>query len=175
MEFDTYAGRAVLTAVDLVNSDEADAQGLAGVLARHGWVIDDGLGDKQVARFAALRRKLREVFETGATRDIVGKLNAILADQRALPQLTDHDGGWHWHYLPHGSAPADRVATSCAAALLGVIVRDGDAARLRTCTAEGCRNVFVDATRNGKRRFCDNRTCGNRTHAAAYRARQGQA
>jgi predicted RNA-binding Zn ribbon-like protein len=32
--------------------------------------------------------------------------------------------------------------------------------------------VFVDLSRNGARRFCSSRACGNRTHAAAYRARQ---
>jgi predicted RNA-binding Zn ribbon-like protein len=117
---------------------------------------------------------LRKVFDTESTRDVVTRLNRLLAEEKALPQLTDHDGGWHWHYLPSGSALADRVATACAAGLLAIIVRDGDAARLRTCTADRCDRVFVDASRNGKRRFCNDRTCGNRTHAAAYRARQSK-
>jgi predicted RNA-binding Zn ribbon-like protein len=32
--------------------------------------------------------------------------------------------------------------------------------------------VFVDLSRNRSRRYCDSRTCGNRLHVAAYRARQ---
>ncbi|GAB3403260.1 CGNR zinc finger domain-containing protein [Flindersiella endophytica] len=180
MEFGTYAGRAVLTAVDLVNSYDAvhdverlaGAEGLVALLTDRGWVVDAPINERQLGRFRALRGRLRAAFEAPEVADVVAGLNQVLAEQRAVPQLTDHDGGWHWHYQPPGSALPDRVATTCAAALLGVIARDGDASRLRTCTADGCGNAFVDASRNGKRRFCDDRTCGNRTHAAAYRARQ---
>lgn len=180
MEFDTYAGRAVLTAVDLVNSYDvvheverlASAEELGLLLTARGWVLDEPISERQLARFRTLRARLRAAFETDDVGEVVALLNRVLAEQRAVPQLTDHDGGWHWHYQPPGSALPDRVATTCAAALLGVIARDGDASRLRTCTAEGCANAYVDASRNGKRRFCDDRTCGNRTHAAAYRARR---
>jgi predicted RNA-binding Zn ribbon-like protein len=182
MEFGTYAGRAVLTAVDLVNSYDvvhdverlAGAEGLTSLLTDRGWVIDEPISERQLARFRTLRGRLRQAFETPEVPEVVAGLNQVLAEQRALPQLTDHDGAWHWHYQPPGSALPDRIATTCAAALLGVIARDGDTGRLRTCTADGCGNAFVDASRNGKRRFCDDRTCGNRTHAAAYRARQRQ-
>lgn len=172
MDFGTYSGRAVLTAVGLVNEHPADAETLTELLTGLGWVIDEPIGDRQLARFRTLRQQLSAAFDAGSTQDVVAGLNQLLARHHAVPHLTDHDGAWHWHYQPPGAGLADRVATTCAAALLGVIARDGDAGRLRSCTAEGCANVYVDASRNGKRRFCDNRTCGNRTHAAAYRARQ---
>jgi predicted RNA-binding Zn ribbon-like protein len=172
MDFGTYSGRAVLTAVDLVNERLADAETLTGLLTNRGWVIDEPISEKQLARFRTLRQQLGVAFGAESAHDVVAGLNQLLVRHHAVPHLTDHDGNWHWHYQPPGAVLADRVATTCAAALLGVIVRDGDAGRLRSCTAEGCGNVFVDASRNGKRRFCDNRTCGNRTHAAAYRARQ---
>lgn len=180
MEFGTYAGRAVLTAVDLVNSYDvvrdaeklADADALAELLTSKGWVLDEPIGDGQLSRFRELRQELRRAFGELGVHEVVSGLNRLLARHHAQPHLTDHDGAWHWHYQPAGAALTDRVASTCAAALLGVIARDGEAGRLRTCTAEGCANAFVDASRNGKRRFCDDRTCGNRTHAAAYRARR---
>lgn len=35
--------------------------------------------------------------------------------------------------------------------------------------------AFVDLSRNRSRRYCDSRTCGNRLHVAAYRARRKEA
>ena len=42
----------------------------------------------------------------------------------------------------------------------------------RACAAPGCSRVFVDESRNRSRVYCDSRTCGNRMHVAAYRARR---
>ena len=47
--------------------------------------------------------------------------------------------------------------------------------RLRRCEAPDCRRAFVDLSRNRSRRYCDSRTCGNRLHVAAYRARRKEA
>jgi predicted RNA-binding Zn ribbon-like protein len=33
--------------------------------------------------------------------------------------------------------------------------------------------VFIDVSKNASRRYCDSQTCGNRLHAARYRARRG--
>lgn len=33
----------------------------------------------------------------------------------------------------------------------------------------------MDLSRNRSRRYCDSRTCGNRLHVAAYRARRKEA
>ncbi|RWK60982.1 MAG: CGNR zinc finger domain-containing protein [Mesorhizobium sp.] len=35
-------------------------------------------------------------------------------------------------------------------------------------------DIFFDTTRNGKRLYCDSRTCGNRVHAARYRTRTAE-
>jgi predicted RNA-binding Zn ribbon-like protein len=55
---------------------------------------------------------------------------------------------------------------------LAFIVVAGERERLRRCEAPDCVRVFVDLSRNRSRRYCDSRTCGNRLHVAAYRARQ---
>jgi len=44
--------------------------------------------------------------------------------------------------------------------------------RLRRCQNEGCRWAFVDASRNGSRRWCDPEICGNVAKVRAYRQRQ---
>lgn len=46
------------------------------------------------------------------------------------------------------------------------------ALRLRRCRNDGCRWAFVDASRNGCRRWCDPAICGNVSKVRAHRARQ---
>jgi predicted RNA-binding Zn ribbon-like protein len=175
MNFGAYAGRAVQTAVDLVNTRDPeelpDAAAAAALLTRNGWVVDAPPSATELERLRALRDTLRHAFDAADEHAVVARLNATLTELHALPQLTDHDGAWHWHYAPPGAGIADRVATTTSAALL-TVVAEGGAGRLRVCEADGCGTVFVDLSRNGSRRFCSSRACGNRTHAAAYRARQ---
>ena len=61
---------------------------------------------------------------------------------------------------------------SLAAAALAA---QGQIGRLQRCAATGCDQVFVDRSRARGRRYCDMRTCGNRTNVAAYRERQRRA
>ena len=44
--------------------------------------------------------------------------------------------------------------------------------RLRICANPRCRWLFVDVTRNGKRRWCSMAVCGNRAKVGRYRQRQ---
>jgi predicted RNA-binding Zn ribbon-like protein len=174
-----YTGRATLTAVDLVNSydvmtgddsltSEAEA---AELLSRRGWEVDRPLSTSDLTRLRALRPRLRFVFGNATVRKSVEDLNGLLRELGAQPQLTDHDGAWHWHYARPKAPLPERVATTCVVALLTVIA-DGDASRLKVCDGVDCGNVFVDASRPGSRRFCDTKGCGNRAHVSAYRERQ---
>lgn len=52
------------------------------------------------------------------------------------------------------------------------LAAQGQIGRLQRCAATGCAEVFVDRSRARGRRYCDMRTCGNRTNVAAYRERQ---
>lgn len=117
-----------------------------------------------------LRPRLRELWFL-AEDDAVTEVNALLTEARALPQLVRHDQwSWHLHAAPHEAALATRMAVEFAMALVDVIRAD-ELDRLKTCEAEDCDDVLVDLSRNRSRRYCDG-GCGNRTHVAAYRARQ---
>jgi predicted RNA-binding Zn ribbon-like protein len=55
-------------------------------------------------------------------------------------------------------------------------VCQADLRRVRRCAHPECVLYFLDGTKNGTRRWCDMRTCGNRANAAAYyRRRRGEA
>ncbi|MDX3233155.1 CGNR zinc finger domain-containing protein [Streptomyces sp. ME19-01-6] len=181
MAISDYSSRAALTAVDLVNSydvmtggDELTSEAAAAaLLGKRGWVLDRPLSGSDLDRLRALRPRLRFVFGNSVVRKSVEDLNGILRELGAQPQLSDHDGSWHWHYARPRAPLAERVATTCVVALLTVIA-DGGESRLRICERVECGNVFVDASRPGSRRFCDAKGCGNRVHASAYRERKRQ-
>lgn len=62
--------------------------------------------------------------------------------------------------------------------LLGPIVRaaaelltSDHGRRIRECAGETCGWLFLDVSRNGRRRWCDMRVCGNRAKVRRHRAR----
>ncbi|MEV6424627.1 CGNR zinc finger domain-containing protein [Streptomyces sp. NPDC051662] len=181
MAISDYSGRAALTAVDLINSYDVMTGGdgltseaaAAKLLSKRGWVLDRPLSDSDLKRLRDLRPRLRLAFGNPAVRKSVEALNGVLRELGAQPQLSDHDGSWHWHYSRPRAPLSERVATTCVVALLTAIA-DGGGSRLRICERAECGNVFVDASRPGSRRFCDAKGCGNRVHASAYRERKRQ-
>jgi predicted RNA-binding Zn ribbon-like protein len=131
-----------------------------------------------VVRLRSLRSWLDSIAlacEAGDRSAAITELNALLAETGAVPQIVSHDGrGPHIH-VSRASAPlADRIAAHCAMGLAELVVA-GASGRLRSCDAPDCRDVFVDLSRNQSRRYCNSRTCGNRLHVAAYRARRSAA
>jgi predicted RNA-binding Zn ribbon-like protein len=174
---DPYGDAAGGTAVALVNTLDlasgvdamVDASSCAQLLSDGGWVLD-AVSAPELRALRDLRPRLRMIFDATDERKAVLQLNRLLSENHALPQLTDHDGNWHFHYTQPGASLAVRVATTCAMALLTIMRTDG-LTRFRICAAEECTNVLLDTSKNRSRRFCDAGTCRNRANVAAYRAR----
>ena len=103
--------------------------------------------------------------------EAVRRVNALLAEHRAVPRLTRHDGwDWHLHAVDDDQPLATRIAVSTAMAMIDVIRAD-EMSRLSVCADDECDGVVLDLSRNRSRRFCST-TCGNRNAVAAYRERQ---
>ena len=119
----------------------------------------------------ALRPRLRALLT--ADRDTaVGIVNAILRQNRAVPQLVRHDEfDYHLHAIASSAPLADRIAVDTAMAMVDVI-RSDELSRLAVCADETCDGLVLDLSRNRCRRYCS-ATCGNRIAVAAYRARRG--
>jgi len=64
------------------------------------------------------------------------------------------------------SAPVTTAVVRAAIDLL----TSGEAARIRMCADRTCAWLFVDATRNHTRRWCDMAVCGNRDKVRRFRA-----
>ncbi|WP_030192819.1 CGNR zinc finger domain-containing protein [Streptomyces sp. NRRL S-87] len=175
--------RALDVVVDLVNTapEPGGPDGLLDVGALRTFVhqheISDvgELGARDLAGVRAVRGRFAQIFSATTTREAAGVVNDLVAAAGTTPRLTDHDGyDWHVHYFAPGASVGDHIAADCGMALSFILV-SGERERLRRCEAPDCRRAFVDLSRNRSRRYCDSRTCGNRLHVAAYRARRKEA
>ncbi|MEU5437057.1 CGNR zinc finger domain-containing protein [Streptomyces sp. NPDC020719] len=169
--------------VDLVNTapEGEELDRLADVEALYGFVRDhdvSGVGTltaRDLAGVQTVRSRFAGVFEAPDAHAAAMLVNEIVAEAGTTPQLTDHDGyDWHVHYFAPGASIADHLAADGGMALAFIVVA-GEQERLRRCEAPDCGRAFVDLSRNRSRRYCDSRTCGNRLHVAAYRARRKEA
>lgn len=133
------------------------------------------LAQEDLHAVRATRGRFAEVFRSTSDDAAAELLNSMIAAAGTTPRLSNHDDyDWHMHYFAPGATLAEHVAADGGMALAFLIVA-GERERLRHCAAPDCRRPFVDLSRNRSRRYCDSRTCGNRLHVAAYRARQREA
>jgi predicted RNA-binding Zn ribbon-like protein len=164
---------ALAAAAATVNTDFADVAALDRFVRSWGWTGVQARDEAELAAVRALRPELRAVWDMRED-EIVGWVNQVLTQARAVPQLVRHDGwSWHLHATPPEAPLRTRMAVEAAMALVDV-VRSGELDRLRTCARTDCDNVLVDLSKNRSKRFCD-AGCGNRAAVAAYRARKAAA
>ena len=180
MELGHDTRHALGTLVDLVNTGPAAGAGEllpdVGALAefvRRREVSDVGvLGRPDLLAVRKLRASFHAVLGAPSRARAAALVNALVAEARTTPRLTDHDGhDWHVHFFAPGASLAQHLAADCGMAL-AFLIAAGEQDRVRGCEAPGCSRVLVDFSRNRSRRYCDARTCGNRLHVAAYRERR---
>ncbi|WP_055483352.1 CGNR zinc finger domain-containing protein [Sphaerimonospora mesophila] len=169
---------SLATVVELINTATGDHDGLTDIDDLRAFVRSrrvSGVGavtGRDLAEVRMLRADFHDVFTAPDRAAVVTRLNKLLGRTRITPRLTEHDGfPLHVHYFAPGASLAEHLAADCGVALAHVLAED-EWDRLRKCRAPDCDNVFVDESRNRSRVYCDSRTCGNRMHVAAYRARR---
>jgi predicted RNA-binding Zn ribbon-like protein len=169
--------------VDLINTgpDAGEAEHLPDLAALRAYVDRNLISDvpeltsADLTAVQGLRAAFHQVFAASEINATVSLINRIVRGTRTTPHLTDHDGHhWHIHFFGPGARIAEHLSAECGMAL-AFVVSAGELDRLQTCQAPDCSRVLVDLSRNRCRRYCDSRTCGNRMHVAAYRARQRKA
>ncbi|MCI0688812.1 MAG: CGNR zinc finger domain-containing protein [Sporichthyaceae bacterium] len=172
--------QAIAVLVDLINTgpETGDPERLPDLEALRAFTAHHHISDigpmtkSDLAEVHELRAQFRKLFETTSDEQATTELNVLLGRSTATPRLTNHDGyDWHIHYFVPGASIGDHLAVEGGLALARVI-SEGARDRLRVCEAPDCARVLLDVTKNSCRRYCDSRTCGNRLHVAAYRARQ---
>lgn len=170
MDFDAYAR----TGVDLVNAPLEsldDLRSLVGVEA--GWP-DEAITERDMATFRRAQKRLRDVFELGASGralEAVTELNSLLEAYPVQPRISAHDAtGWHMHVTSRGASAGSEYLAGAVWGLAVWLCEYGSS-RFGVCADERCGNVYLDTSSNCCRRFCSER-CATRSHVAAHRARK---
>ncbi|GAB2773597.1 hypothetical protein UB45_06425 [Terrabacter sp. 28] len=186
MQFDSHIERLLAVAVDLVNLvTPGDARGVV-YEPPTGEALVVGVADAtsgpdrrsqptqaQALSLVEVVPAVRAVFESAERHDLdaaAATVNELLESTGARPRL-DADGTGRHQLHFHG--PDDGYVRGWQAGLasgLAVALGSDLGGRLGVCAAPACDRVYVDASRNGTRRFCSPQ-CQSRVKAAAHRAR----
>lgn len=151
-------------------------EALVGFLARHDLRLDalaEGRAptEEDVRQVHFLRREVRGILETETAEQAVAGGGVLIRRAGLAPVLEREGDRWAWRVpTAPGAQLADELAAVIAVGLLGVVSALGHE-RFRPCQAPGCRGVFADTSRAGRRRYCMPDLCGNRLNVANHRAR----
>jgi len=128
-----------------------------------------------LAEARRVRAVLRTLAERGAVServrlDALGEINRVLSRSAGTRRVELRaDGSFTRSFVPGGDAFAGLLIPVVDSAADALIL--GELPRVRRCADGRCARVFYDATKNGRRRWCDMATCGNRAKAARFRAK----
>jgi predicted RNA-binding Zn ribbon-like protein len=120
-------------------------------------------------REAAFRILSGHVAGEAPARSDLESVNAGLSECLAHARLARGERGLAWDWDPDPTdlgAPLWPVARALAELLVSP-----DLAHVKRCASETCLWLFLDATKNHQRRWCDMKVCGNRAKVRAHRKR----
>ena len=123
-------------------------------------------------RALALRELLYEIFSRAAT----GKRpqpqavrNFQSFYQNAIRHAEFHPVADHYRLMwPASTCPLERISQEIARSAAELLTSEA-LTRVRQCSGESCSWLFVDNSRNGMRRWCDMKACGNREKVRRFR------
>lgn len=169
MHFNAYGGNGAALAADLVNAVDHRPATLEPILTTNR-ILRPALTTGQATDLQRWTARLSPVFGEPDLVAQVAAINQLLADSTTLPHVSTHDGlDPHLHFFAAQADVVSRVR-SVTSGGLAMAVCFSSGTRLGRCERQGCATVFVDTSRNGRRRFCS-LTCANRVNVAAHRAR----
>src|SRR4051794_20013973 len=97
-----------------------DVAALDGFVTEWGWTGSRTHDEAELAAVQALRGRLRRLWELDRE-GVVGLVNELLAEFRALPQLVRHDRfDYHLHATPSEAPLGARMAVEAAMAMVDV-------------------------------------------------------
>ena len=168
MHFNPDGGAAAELAAALVNADpDSGPAELTALLREQDYRPVGALDERQARELTDWAARLAPVFDRD--RDRVALVNDLLAQAAAKPYISTHDGrAPHLHFASEHLPTLPRLRAFTAAGLAHVVCEDPG--RLGRCARPGCHTVYVDTSRNGRRRYCTTR-CANRVHVAGHRTR----
>ncbi|HVL24824.1 MAG TPA: ABATE domain-containing protein [Thermomicrobiales bacterium] len=124
-------------------------------------------------RAVALREALYRIataLADGDTPDAhdLATLEREIHAARANARLRAQDGVLAWAFTDEPEL--DRLLWPIAVSAEHLL-RSPEARRIRRCAGEACQRLFLETTKNGSRRYCSTRGCGNRERVRRFRER----
>ncbi len=172
--------------VDLANSEEWNGFGkLSDHLTNPQWLAtflkhwnlhplpSNNVPHRKLVQLRFLLRSAAEKLAAGGSLDPreISKVNQVLNVPVRQKLVQDQNGiraetapvrsDWNWVIA--------RIAAS-----LGEMLANHDVERIKVCANSDCRWVFHDPTKARTKRWCNDRTCGNRARVRRARAAQKQ-
>jgi predicted RNA-binding Zn ribbon-like protein len=93
-------------------------------------------------------------------------INAALPEAMATLRVEAERDAFAWRFTHEPSDLAPMLAPVVRAA--AELLTSSDLARVRECQSETCFWLFLDNSKNGTRRWCDMKVCGNRAKARRH-------
>jgi predicted RNA-binding Zn ribbon-like protein len=128
----------------------------------------------KVAREAMYRSLFAAANHQQAAPPDVALLNDTVAEAQAQVRLapTAEVGRYEWRWK-NATPQFDMVLWAAARSAAELLTSD-ELKKVKSCPGEGCAYLFMDLSRNGKRRWCEMDVCGNRNKVKRFRqSRQG--
>ena len=131
--------------------------------------------ERALARVREFRSALYRVFSAVAAGkrvrpDDLMAIDRVAAEAASHAHLVSRQDGFGWeldaHALRSLEGPLWLLARSGAD-----LLTSGDLSAVRECALDTCSWLFLDRSKNQKRRWCDMKVCGNRSKARRHYAR----
>lgn len=152
-------------------------QALDEFLRDHGWESPPSTKKQELVVVRQLSSELRRIFASESASEAAGLLAALLDGLVVSPRLIVDEPSVGAIAVGFGPRPdadlLEQVRVVTGLGLAGALARWG-IERFRMCEADRCEDVFVDTSKNGRRRYCGVK-CQNRVNVAALRERTSRA
>jgi predicted RNA-binding Zn ribbon-like protein len=144
--------------------------GAAQNLLKHSELVP-GVGKSALQKAIQLREALFAIFSSAVERQMVsdkamGLLNAAVKESIEHGNLYADGRRFVWLWSGMGDK-FDSMLWPIARAAANLLMSK-DLEHLRMCAAPDCAWLFLDNTKNQRRRWCDMKTCGNRVKARRH-------
>lgn len=101
------------------------------------------------------------------------ELNAVLRHLLPGRRIVTDGQAFRWSWRMDSYQPDSLLAPLVWS--LAELLTSEEKERLKLCEADDCGWLFIDASRNRSRRWCDMSDCGNRAKVRRYRRKKGPA
>ncbi len=143
---------------------------------REGWESSKNTAEKDLRSLIELREKLFSLFYAQISKGRLSERQLSILNEllRTLPQreLYAKDSVLYLEW-PKDLEPLRIIDATLILDAVELFTTE-DLTRLKVCAAEDCGWLFLDRSKNGKRRWCDMTDCGNRAKQKSFYSRVAQ-